>query len=173
MNIYKKIGGALLLFLGLLFILAMWYKYAFSMDEATPLEINAPSLEQKVLIATQGSEFKDKVVFHLTQYYKVQSVYASIIDVKSLKNVHPEEYSAIIVIHTWEYGKPPQVVQEFIDRTKVYEEKIVVLTTSGEGTYKMEGVDAITGESILLNADTFSEKIIEKVDEILIKHTPQ
>lgn len=170
MKVYKKIGVGLLIILGLLFILAIWYKYAFSMGEAPSIEINSPSLEQKVLIATQDSEFKNKVTLLVTDYYKEKSVFIKVIDIKMLEYTDPEFYNAIVVMHTWEYSKPPQSVKSFIDRTKKFNEKIVVLTTSGEGSYTIKDVNAISGESILKNAEEFSEKIILKVNTILAKH---
>jgi hypothetical protein len=170
MKVYKKIGVGLLMLLGLLFTLAIWYKYAFSMEEATPMEINSPSLEQKVLIATQGSEFKNKVTLLVTDYYKKKSVFIKVIDIKMLDYTDPASYNAIVILHTWEYSKPPQSVENFVERTKEFNEKIVFATTSGSGDYGIQGVDAISGESILKNAEEFSEKIILRVNTILSKH---
>jgi hypothetical protein len=169
MKIYKKIGIGLLLIIGLLIILGTWYKYAFSMDEATSMEINSPNLEQKILIATQGSEFKDEVTVIISEHYTLKPVFIKVTDVKGLTEIDPNDYNAIIVIHTWENGKPPLVVAEFIERNMVYKEKIVMLSTSGNGSFKMTDVDAISGESILKNAETLSEKVIHKVDAILAK----
>ncbi len=43
----------------------------------------------------------------------------------------------------------------------------MVLTTSGEGTYKVKDVDAIAGESILEDAPVFVKEIISRLDSIL------
>ena len=59
-------------------------------------------------------------------------------------------------------------MQTFIEEYPEYSNKIIVLTTSGEGSYKMEGVDAITGESILADAPLFVDTIIERLNKILI-----
>ena len=45
-----------------LLALVTWYFAHYSMDEAKPFEVNAPSAREHVLIATQGSAFKDAVV---------------------------------------------------------------------------------------------------------------
>lgn len=42
--------------------------------------------------------------------------------------------------------KPPPVVQAFVDRLQA-RDKLVVLTTSGAGDFKLEGVDAISAAS--------------------------
>ena len=67
----------------------------------------------------------------------------------------------------WDYWKPPAEVKSFVERTKKDAHKIVILTTSGEGSYKMEGVDALTGESILSEVPVFSGKIVERLTPLL------
>ncbi|MDX1769688.1 MAG: hypothetical protein R3294_16675, partial [Arenibacter troitsensis] len=76
-------------------------------------------------------------------------------------------YDALLIIHTWENWKPPSAVKSFMDRTKDYRDKTVVLTTSGEGSYKMEGVDAFTGESILDETPNYVGQIINKLNPLL------
>lgn len=60
-----------------------------------------------------------------------------------------------------------RVVQLFIERTKKYSPKIVVLTTSGEGSYKMDYVDATTGESILTDTEIYVDQIIKRLEPLL------
>ncbi|RRQ50595.1 hypothetical protein DZC72_08680 [Maribacter algicola] len=60
-------------------------------------------------------------------------------------------------------------MKTFIERTKNYQDKIVVFTTSGEGTYRMEGVDAITGESIIENVPLIVNRIKVRLDPLFIK----
>ncbi len=50
-------------------------------------------------------------------------------------------------------------MKTFIERTKNYHDKIVVFTTSDEGSYRMEGVDDITGESLIENVPLFVKRI--------------
>jgi hypothetical protein len=169
MKVYKKFGIGFLIVFGLLFLLGIWYKYAYSMNLAESMEINSPNLEQKILIATQGSEFKDKITFTITEYYKKQPVFIKIIDINGLIDVDPKKYNAIIVMHTWENWKPPLSIEKFIKRTMEHKEKMVVLTTSGKGSFKMEGIDAIAGASIIENTKEFSDEIISRVDAILVK----
>ena len=92
------------------------------------------------------------------------------IDTKLLADILPKEFDAIIVLHTWEYGKPPIKVKRFIKQNEAVKNKIVVLTTSGEGSFKMDGVDALTGESNLKDAEEYSDKIIRKVEALLAKN---
>ena len=146
----KRKIAVFILVLGILFIVfAIWYKYEYSMDIAQEFEVNSPDLNRKLLVATQGSVFKDKVTDGIVNYYQNVSLYIKVIDVTTLTGIDPKNYDAIVVIHTWEYWRPPEDVSSFINRTEAIKDKIVVLTTSGEGSYKMKNVDAITGESKL------------------------
>lgn len=168
----KGLKKILLIFLGLMlvfFLFLLWYQYRYSMDEVKPYAVNVPTLEKKLLIATQGSDFKDKVTTGIVEYFKPDSIYIQVVDVSSLENIDPKDFSAIVVIHTWENWKPPISVQSFIEKNLDKKNKIVVLTTSGEGTYKMEGVDAFTGESIVADVPFFVDKIVERVNGIILK----
>jgi hypothetical protein len=137
------------------------------MDTITSRQINSEALETKILIATQGSDFKSAIVSNIENRYKRDSVFLKIIDVNILDNVNPGEYQVIVILHTWEYGKPPSAVKKFLEQNSANKDKIIVLTSSGEGTNKIEGVDALTGESILENAGNYSDRIIERINELL------
>ena len=168
MKLFKKF---LLIFLAVMiafFLFLIWYQYHYSMDVVAPYTINPPTLEKKVLIATQGSEFKNKVTSGIVDYFKADSVYIEVVDITSLPTINLEKYNALVIIHTWENWKPPITVQTFIEKYPEFSNKIVVFTTSGEGSYKMEGVDAITGESKLADAPLFVDTIIERLNKILI-----
>ncbi|WP_273565746.1 hypothetical protein [Maribacter halichondriae] len=164
---FKKL---LWIFLGLItafFLFLIWYQYRYSMDVIDPFEVNAPNLEIKLLVATQGSAFKDSITNAVVDYYRPNSIYIKVIDVSGLPEIDPADFNAILVIHTWENWKPPTEVKSFIERTKNDSNKIVVLTTSGEGSYKMEDVDAMTGESIIEEVPVFTGKIIERLNPLL------
>ena len=167
MSIKNKIALLLLTFGALFLVFALWYKYEYSMDIAVEYEVNKADLQQKLLIATQGSEFKNAVTKNITDYYNQDSTYIKVIDVSSLEKINPENFNAIVVIHTWENWKAPEPVKLFIDRTKNYKNKIIVLSTSGKGTFKIEGVDAITGESKLEDSESFSNQIINQLASLL------
>ncbi len=134
------------------------------METAEIHELNSPSLRQKLLIATQGSEFKDSIVSGIANHYKSNAIFIKVIDISSLEDNELADFDAILLIHTWEYGKPPESVQSFMDNNSSLINKMVVVTTSGEGTEKMEGVDAITGESIIRDIPLIVEKVISKLD---------
>ena len=168
----KKKILLLILFTGLfLFLFALWYKYEHSMDKAEEFQVNSPDYSEKLIIATQGSDFKTAVTTNIIDYFEQDSIFIKVIDVSSLSKINPKYYNAIVLIHTWENFKPPASVEVFINRTFAFQDKIIVFTTSGQGSYKMDGIDAITGESKLAQVHFFSNAIIDKLKP-LIKRIP-
>lgn len=169
MSFKHKITLVILLLGAILIVLSVWYKYEYSMDKVEPVQFNSPDLNLKLLIATQGSPFKNKITTNLTDYYNKDSIYTKVIDVSQLPEINPIHYKAIVIIHTWENWKPPKEVQSFIEQNISNQNKIVVLTTSGNGSFKIKEIDAITGESKLEKTADYSSQIIKKTDAIL-KH---
>jgi hypothetical protein len=151
----------------MLMVFLLWYQWRYAMKTATSYEVNAPSENRNLLIATQGSTFKNTVTQGLVDYYKQDSIFVKIIDVHDLKKIHPEDFNALVIIHTWENWKPPASVKSFLQENEEYKDKMVIFTTSGEGNYKMENVDALTGESIIEEAPVVVDKIITKLLPLL------
>lgn len=167
MKLIKKFILITLLLVGILFIFFAWYKQTYSMDIAQTYEVNSHNLEHKLLVATQGSGFKDKVTKEIVDHYRSHPIFIKVIDITSLDKIDPSDYNAIVIIHTWQNWEPPVEVKYFIEKNTGFMDKVVVLTTSGDGSYKMEGVDAITGESVLADAPLYTAKIIDKLNPIL------
>ncbi|WAC02776.1 hypothetical protein N7U66_03685 [Lacinutrix neustonica] len=164
---YKKTLLWILSIILIFLLFITWYQYEFSMDPVTSFYVNSGHLSTKLLIATQGSDFKNAVTAEIIDHYKQDSVYMEIIDVSELNHINPEDYTALVIIHTWEKWKPPLEVKTFVERTSSQLDKIIVLTTSGSGDSKMKTVDAITGESRLENVTSYSSEIITRLEPIL------
>lgn len=167
MKILKRIGlvvGALVI---LFIAFAFWYRASYSMEIVAGYEVNTNS-QQHVLIATQGSKFKDAIVARLVEQLKARPVDIKVIDVSDLSTVQESDWNAIVIIHTWEYSKPPKAVQEFAARIQS-KSNVVVLTTSGDGDYKLGGYDAISSASKLSEVDAIVDELINKIDRILVE----
>lgn len=149
------------------FLFAAWYQYEYSMDKVYPYQINSPENTHKLLIATQGSDFKDAITSNIINYYQDETIYIKVIDIDGLDDINPDHYSALVIMHTWESWKAPMAVEKFIRRIGESQQKIVVLTTFGSGTYKMKAVDALTGASKQESVDYYTDQIIEKLDLLL------
>jgi len=137
------------------------------MRKAEAFQVNSANLDRSLLIATQKSAFKDSVTQLLVEHYTSYPVFIKVINISSLSKIDPANHTAIAIIHTWENWEPPLEVKSFIERTPGAREKIIVLTTSSAGTFKMKEVDAITGESRIEDAQLFADKLIGGLDPIL------
>jgi hypothetical protein len=156
--------GASLIAVALIF--AVWYRYHYAMDLARSFEVAGSPTGPKVLIATQGSDFKDAITAGLADRLQRRSAFVKVIDVTSLDGVREADWNAIVVIHTWEMRKPPTEVKAFVDRISE-RNKLVVLTTSGAGDFKLEGVDAISSASRMDDVETRVSELAGRIDAIL------
>jgi hypothetical protein len=145
-------------------LFSAWYWVHYSMSAAHSFVVNGAG--PRVLIATQGSEFKDAVVAGLIERLKTRDAHVKIIDVSELPATNLSDWSAVVVIHTWEMRKPPTPVKAFIDRVG-HNQKLIVLTTSGAGDFKMPGVDAISSASKMVDVPARVADISAKLDAIL------
>ena len=64
--------------------------------------MNDQYTKQKVLIASQGSEYKNAVVMGVTDYLKTEQVFVKIIDVSELTNINLNESNVIFVLDIWQ-----------------------------------------------------------------------
>ncbi len=156
----------LIAILVLLFAFGTWYNYTYKMEKAKQMEINPADTPNKLLIATQGSVYKDSMLQRLINHFEPQKIFIKVIDVSDLKEIKISEWTAICLMHTWEMWKPPLAVEEFVKRHPA-PKNLAVVTTSGDSTYKMEEVDAITGASVIENIDADSRQLINQIERIL------
>jgi len=167
MALWKKIllGMATLAaaILGFMF----WYASHYSMRPAKQFDVNSQAAANaKVLIATQGSDFKDSVVAGIVAHLKPRQIYVKVIDVSALPSVQEADWNAIVLIHTWEMHKPQPDAKKFVDRIQ-NPRKVIILSTSGAGTFKIEGVDAVSSASEMTNVPQRAAEIDKRIDAIL------
>ncbi len=131
--------------------------------------VNAESfnVEQKLLIITEPSPFKDLIVEGLKDYYKNSTVLIEVVNDKSIAVTDAAYFNAILVLHRWEANAPTRNIQSFLDKNEAFKNTIIMLTTSWNGLEKLENVDALTGASVMNNAPVFTNKLIERIDLIL------
>ena len=92
------------------------------------------------------------------------------VNLKMHLQIKSSTYNATLLIHTWEGWGPPIEITDFIQHQTTNLNKTVVFTTSGNGTNKMDNVDAITGESKIDDIRLFSNKIIVRLKPLLQSH---
>lgn len=150
------LGSIFLLF----FMFLVWFKISYSMEEANGFELNSAKLDQKVLIVTQGSEYKKSIVENIKEEFTDKNAYLKVVDIKKLKKVKAKEWDAIVIMHTWEIFEPEERAKKFLK--KHYDaSKMFVVSTSASGDNNIDGVDGITSASELTNVSKDSRKIID------------
>jgi len=142
---------------------AVWYRWHYAMRPARSFELPGSAAGPRVLIATQGSAFKDALVAGLVEHLKSRAAHTKVIDVTALAGVREADWDAIVILHTWEMHKPPAAVQSFVD-TAPDRRKLVVLTTSGAGDFRMPGVDAISSASRMIDVPTRVQELDRLLD---------
>lgn len=145
-----------------------WYRVHFAMNPVEGFTVNDPSSEQHLLIATQGSAFKDAVVAGVVERLSERPIFIQVVDVTALPDADESDWDAIIVLHTIEYGKAPAPAQTFVDRVG-QSGKVVVLSTSGAGDFKIEGIDAISSASRMTDVPGRVDKILSRIESLLAR----
>jgi hypothetical protein len=143
-----------------------WYRVHFAMNPVEGFTVNDPSSAQHLLIATQGSAFKNAAVAGVIERLRERPIFIQVVDVTALPDVDEGRWDAIVVLHTIEYGKPPAAAQAFVDRVGETG-KVVVLSTSGAGDFKIEGVDAISSASRMTDAPKRVDELLVRIESLL------
>jgi len=131
-------------------------------------ETGDPRARNKVLIATQRSEFKEAVVSRIVEDLRKDLHYVKVIDLRALKDEPAREYDAIVVVNTCKAWRMSRGASSFV-KSFEEKEKVVLLTTAGGGDWmpKSVGVDAITSASKSQKVDPLADDIVGRVRRIL------
>jgi hypothetical protein len=166
----KKFRVVIVIAAALLLLTSFTYRYfsQHAMKPSAAYERGLPSLPRHVLIATQGSAFKDQLVAGLVAQLEARHAYTKVIDVAQLSGIQERDWQAIVIVHTWEFGKPPKVVGDFASRL-AQPGKVVDVTTSGSGREKLAGVDVISSASVVADTPALLMQIGAKIDFLLAK----
>ncbi len=133
-------------------------------------ELNQPSMEEQVLIASRSSVFKDAVVAGIEEAFAGRPVYVKLIGLDELEGEDASQYAAVVLINTCMFWQLDPEVKEFLERHES-RDHLIVLTTSGEGYWLPDGedrdFDALSSASHMCDVDDVSQEIVEKIDLLL------
>lgn len=167
----KKIRNIILILLILLAGFWVWYEYTYSMDTVIPFEVKDARQKNKVLIASQGSRFKDSLVQGILKHYKEEPIYFKVIDAYTLFTVDINKWDALVIINSWEYGSPPRNVKKFIKTHQDQLDKLIILSTVGSSNIALKDVDVISGESIIEKTPHYTQVVAKRLDKIIYQNT--
>lgn len=113
-----------------------------------PYQVGNPNAEVKVLIASQGSEFKNNLVEQIINKFNDQNTYFSVVDCTSLEDKNEKEWNAVIIIHTMQIHEMPKEAKMFLSEVDDLS-RIMLVSTSGGGDDMVQdfNVDAISAPS--------------------------
>jgi len=157
---------AILAIILILMALISWYTNQYSMNIASSYEVNSPKLETHILIATQGSEFKEELTQNIVNQFKSRPIHIKIIDVTRLHKIQEKNWDVIVVIQAWQYLEPQENVVQFVKNISSID-KIIMVTTSWEGDEVFDGIDGITSASVSTEVDIATSQVIVKIEDLL------
>ncbi len=132
-------------------------------------EVGAETTDTKILLASSDSDFKVEVARRLSESLEDRLVYVKFIGLKQLMKEDVSDYAAIVLMTRCTSWAIDPETKAFLEKNPELS-GIIVLITSGDGGWKpeMEGkkFDAVTSASVLENADSVAEEILEKVSAI-------
>ncbi|PKV48274.1 hypothetical protein ATE84_0270 [Aquimarina sp. MAR_2010_214] len=164
----KRILKIIILFGLLLFAgFWVWYEYTYSMDTVIPFEVNDSSLKTKVLIASQGSKFKDSLVQGILKHYQNDAIHFKVIDAYTMFTVNIDKWDALVIINSWEYGSPPRNVKNFIKNHPDQLDKLIILSTVGSSNIALKDIDVISGESIIEKTPEYTNIVVDRLNKII------
>ena len=113
-----------------------------------PFQVGNPQATNKILIASQSSDFKENLLETLVQELKSNDKYLYVVDCTKLGNEVFSYWDAIVIIHSAQVHKMPREAELFLKRS-VDLSKVILVSTSGAGDDKIEefDVDAISTAS--------------------------
>ena len=163
-KIKKVLKYSLLSILSVIVILVIAFIIYLQMNKMKPAvaySINSPSLEKKLLIATQGSRFKDAVTGNIANSFKGKNVYVRVEDVAYLQNASITDWNAVIVLNSCEYNTLHKSVLKFTQQPNL-SGKLLLLATSGPGTWKPKNfpADTISSASKMKHVETITQSVL-------------
>jgi len=170
MKVLKTILFVIVAIVILLIITFSIYLYIHRQGNIKAFEAGNKNAKQHILIASQGSDFKDLLVDRLIQNLKEKQLYIKVIDVTNLSAINENEWNAMIIIHTTEKFVLQPDVKKYLDRARDLS-KVILITTSGSGKWKTKdyNVDIITSASRKEELETLVPEIIKRVENIIGK----
>jgi len=133
--------------------------------EVVKKEIGDSSSKNKILIATEDSQFKNMIADNLVS--KLNGSYIKIIDVRNLSSENPDGFNAIAIVSTVKAGQIHKKALELIGKPE-FKSKIILLSTYG--TEKNDpSIDTISSSSKLNKIPELAGKIFAKIEPLLIK----
>lgn len=133
-------------------------------------QVGNQNAKYKLLIASQGSEFKESLVNKFVEEFKSDSLYISVIDCTHLNDLHIYGWDAYIIVHTMQIHKMPEESDIFLHKLNDLT-NVTLVSTSGAGDehYKKLEIDGISSASRMVAIDPILKWVKPRVLKCLTK----
>jgi hypothetical protein len=138
--------------------------YSAVSDKISSYSINSDNSKNRILIATQKTNYKDDAMQAIIGNFDKQNVFISVIDVRQLPNIVSDDWDKIIIFSAIKmYEFHPGIVK-YLKNSK-NDDRIFMYNTSG-GTLMTYGeIDTVTSASI--NPQNAASEIINAINSVL------
>ena len=134
-------------------------KIVLSPDKISSFEVNSSSLADKMLIASQGTDFKTSLVDNIISKFEQKNYYIKVLDISELGSENSSNYDKVLILATCIGRNIPGTVKKYIKNNND-NNQVVLVVTSGSNWKPSLKADTITAASKI-------EDIDNKVNQIL------
>ena len=133
-----------------------------------PFQVGSKNAEYKILIVSQGSEFKEALVKNFVSELASDSTYLSILDCSGLNESYLSGWDAYVIIHTMQIHKMPEEADVFLKKVADLS-KVTLVSTSGAGDEHYTGVevDGISSASRMSAIEPILKWTLPRLEEII------
>lgn len=133
-----------------------------------PFQVGNSKAKYKILIASQGSEFKEKLVNRFIKELTSDSTFIFVVDCTQLKDEYLTGWDAYVLIHTMQIHKMTKEADLFLHKMPNLD-KVALVSTSGAGdeNYTKLDVDGISTPSRIIAIDPIMKWILPKLNDDL------
>ena len=133
-----------------------------------PFNVGNPDAHQRILIGSQGSEFKEALVSSFIGKLQNDQRFFSVMDCTQLDTTKQEAWDAVLLIHTLQVHKMPQAAHSFLEQASDLD-KVILVSVSGAGDEHVEDfeVDGISSASRLTAVEPIVEWAVPRLEERL------
>ena len=141
---------------------AIWYVIEFYPRSVESFEINSPDQPTRILVATQGSEFKNGLVAAVCDRLRELPVYVKVIDLGGLDEIETDGWHKVLVINTAMMDTMSGPARRLVARDEGLD-NVLLFVTSGGGDFKPTDllVDALSGASRKEDTDRLTGLILD------------
>ncbi len=125
----------------------------------------SPQARNKVLIATENTRYKRRLIDALVEKLNDGSVFITVVDHKrkELEGQDPRDYSAVFITNSGAQAQVRPWVMEWLDSVSNYDENVIIHTTQITDWDPPVAVDSITSASDNSNIDSLADDIARRL----------